>query len=37
VVLVGVLALDRTGGHQRPGEYPVAETMDHEAGSATGD
>ena len=31
VVLVGILALNRTGGHQRPAEYPTMESMDHEA------
>jgi methionine sulfoxide reductase heme-binding subunit len=25
VVLVGILVLDRTGGHQRPAEYPTSE------------
>lgn len=28
VALVGVLALDRTGGRERPAEYPTAETAD---------
>lgn len=41
VGVVGILALDRTGGHQRPdGPYPTledTEQMEHDASAATGD
>lgn len=36
VVLVGVLAFDRTGGRQRPAAYPTAEATEQGAGAATG-
>jgi len=36
VVLIGIVALDRTGGHQRPDHYPT-ETMDHGASATTGE